>query len=236
MLIATTLVIVVLLIVIYVIYRHYENRFAALKRRGHEVGANAVTETQELSKEIVENFETAIDKVREARNDPVVEDLQKDVSQRATLFLKFISEILDNYYILFGISSGLMAMSLVSVFFNFTDHVINPLEHRVAVFSYAAFFAAFTFGIVKNGFVKRKIQRLKDENESLQRQHAQELEKLKVSFDELIQGKMTEHQQELRNYKEQLAELTARDRSSQNAKNLKMGGSLFGRLRTPKHK
>lgn len=214
--------------------RRVDNSFPA--GRGHEVGANAVTETQELSKEIVENFETAIDKVREARNGPVVEDLQKDVSQRATLFLKFISEILDNYYILFGISSGLMAMSLVSVFFNFTYHVINPLEHRVAVFSYAAFFAAFTFGIVKNGFVKRKIQRLKDENESLQRQHAQELEKLKVSFDELIQGKMTEHQQELRNYKEQLAELTARDHSSQNAKNLKMVGSLFGRLRTPKHK
>ena len=235
MLIATTLVIVVLLIVIYVIYRHYENRFAALKRRGHEVGANAVSETHELSKEIVENFETAIDKVREARNDPVVEDLQKDVSQRATLFLKFISEILDNYYILFGISSGLMAMSLVSVFFNFTDHVINPLEHRVAVFSYAAFFAAFTFGIVKNGFVKRKIQRLKDENESLQSQHAQELEKLQATFDELIQGKLAEHDQELTRYKEQLADLRAQDRSNQNSKNTMRGVSLFRKLRSSKN-
>jgi hypothetical protein len=235
MLIATSLLIVVLLIVIYVIYRHYENRFAALKRRGHEVGANAVAETQELSKGIVGHVETTIGKVREASNDPVVEDLQKDISERANTFLKIVSDVLDNYYILFGISSGLMAMSLVSVFFNFTDHVISPLEHRVAVFSYAAFFSAFTFGIAKNGFVKRKIQRLKDQNENLQSQHAQELEKLQATFDELIQGKLAEHDQELTKYKELLADLTAQDRSNQNSKNIKRGVSLFRKLRSSKN-
>ena len=235
MLIATSLLIVVLLIVIFVIFRHFTQRMAAFERLGQEVSANAVPETQELSKGIVGHVDNTIDKVREVSNDPVVEDLQKDISERANIFLKLVSDVLDNYYVLFGISSGLMSMSLVSVFFNFTDHVISPLEHRVAVFSYAAFFSAFTFGIAKNGFVKRKIQRLKDQNENLQSQHAQELEKLQATFDELIQGKLAEHDQELTRYKEQLADLRAQDRSNQNSRILG-GVSLFKKLRSSKNK
>jgi len=236
MLTTLTLLVLVLLIVVYVIIRHYKKLLSDAKQRTQELSANAVSETQDFSGEFVEKFDTVLDGIREAKNDPFVEDLQKDVSQRATLFLKFITEILDNYYILFGISSGLMAMSLVSVIFNFTDHVISPLDHRVAVFSYAAFFAAFTFGIVKNGFVKRKIQRLKDENRTLRNQHVQELEKLTASFEQLIQGKNADHKKELIKYKERLADLAAQDRTYQKSRNVKRGISLLGRLRSFKQK
>jgi len=197
-----------LLIVLYLVQRHYRKIVSDLKDTLNQIDVNVRSTDKDLSDGMAKNVETVIDGLQDVQKDPLVADFQKDVSVKANAFLNTISQLLENYYILFGISSGLMAMSLVAVVFHFIAHVVSPLEHRVAIFSYAAFFSAFTFGLVKNGFVKRKIQRLVEENKKLKNIHTKEIEGLKASFDELIESKAVQHDKSLQSYKEQLENLS----------------------------
>jgi len=219
-----------LLIVLYLVQRHYRKIVSDLKDTLNQFDVNVRSTDKDLSDGMAKNVETVIDGLQEVQKDPLVADFQKDVSVKASAFLNTISQLLENYYILFGISSGLMAMSLVAVVFHFIDHVVSPLEHRVAIFSYAAFFSAFTFGLVKNGFVKRKIQRLVEENKKLNNIHTKEIEGLKASFDELIESKAVQHDKSLQSYKEQLENLSMLHGPDKSPTNTSTDGKLWKRF------
>ena len=219
-----------LLIVLFLVLRHFRKIVSDLEDKLNHADVNVRSSGKDLSDGMVKNVETVIDGLQGVQKDPLVADLQKDVSVKASAFLNTISQLLENYYILFGISSGLMAMSLVAVVFHFIDHVVSPLEHRVAIFSYAAFFSAFTFGLVKNGFVKRKIHRLVQENKKLKKIHAKEIERLKASFDELLKRKTVQHDQSLQIYKKQLENLTMSHGADINANNTSTDEKLWKRF------
>ena len=219
-----------LLIVLYLVLRHFRKIVSDLEDKLNHVDVNVCSSGKDLSDGMVQNVETVIDGLQDVQKDPLVADFQKDVSVKANAFLSTISQLLENYYILFGISSGLMAMSLVAVVFHFIEHVVSPLEHRVAIFSYAAFFSAFTFGLVKNGFVKRKIQRLVEENKTLKNIHTKEIEGLKASFDELIESKAVQHDKSLQSYKEQLENLSMLHGPDKSPTNTSTDGKLWKRF------
>lgn len=104
-------------------------------------------------------------------NNPLATDLKQDVDGRVSATYRVIEHLVENYFVFVGLSAALTAMSLVAVIFNFTGHVIEPLEHRDAVVSYTVFFAVFTAGLVKNRAVNRRFQKFKTEQERLEQTH-----------------------------------------------------------------
>ena len=130
-----------------------------------------------------DKFETGKEAMSDAVNgildNPLAFDLKQDVDGRVSAIYRVIENLVENYFVFVGLSAALMAMSLVAVIFNFTGHVIEPLDHRDAVVSYTAFFAVFTAGLVKNRAVKRRFQKLKTKQERLEQVHKDTIEQLK---------------------------------------------------------
>lgn len=112
-------------------------------------------------------------------NNPLASDLKQDVDGRISAIYRAIEYTVENYFVFVGLSAALTAMSLVAVIFNFTGHVIEPLDHRDAVVAYSVFFAVFTVGLVKNRAVKRRFQKLKIKHERCEQLHKDTIEQLK---------------------------------------------------------
>ena len=117
--------------------------------------------------------------VNDILNGPLATDLKQDVDGRVSATYRVIENLVENYFVFVGLSAALTAMSLVAVIFNFTGHVIEPLDHRDAVVSYTAFFAVFTAGLVKNRAVKRRFQKLKTQQERSEQVHKDTIAQLK---------------------------------------------------------
>lgn len=142
---------------------------------------------------------------------PLTSDLKQDVDGRVSATYRMIEHLVENYFVFVGLSAALTAMSLVAVIFNFTGHVVEPLDHRDAIVSYTVFFAVFTAGLVKNRAVKRRFQKLKTKQEHLEQVHKNTIDNMKYSHKTALEEQERVHfdiveklEQEISGLKQQL--------------------------------